>query len=336
MLVLLSVGLIFLVWIKSVLSLPKDTKTPTAVSYHGGRPATLSTTPTAPPATSFSSVSRHPYTSPRPTHVSSPSVVQHGGGVSRSAYNGVSTLHSSASATLRSYGSGMGPSQASPSRTMSSRGMGVSSGSTTVPTIGLMPLAYSRSGSENTSLDGASATQSASAARLYTTEGSHLFSDTYSSTLASGAIAYTGGTYTNAQATAQASSQSTMTRHKVAGMYEAWVQKYRDYYGTDPTSTAELQAFIDWWLGQGLFAPEPDTDDDSGGPSSLYNAWLDKFYDYYGRYPNNEAELEEFIRWWQGQGVFTPDTPVGNGVIVLVLIALIWAVRRWLKTKTTY
>ena len=331
---MLSVGLIFLVWIKSVLSLPKETKTPTAVSYHSGRPVSIpTTTPMVSSTSSFSSVSRHPYTSHRPVHVSSPSVVQHGGVASRSAYNGVSALHSSASATLRSYGSGMGTSQASPSRTMSSRGTGVSSASTTVPTIGLMPLAYSRS--ESSSLEGTGTTQNASAARLYTTEGSHLFSDTYSSTLASGTIAYSGGTYTNAQATAQASSQSTMTRHKVAGMYEAWVQKYREYNGTDPTSTAELQAFIDWWLGQGLFAPEPDTDDDSGGPSSLYNAWLDKFYDYYGRYPDNEAELEEFIRWWQGQGVFTPDTPVGNGAIVLLIIAFIWAVRRRLKTKTT-
>lgn len=114
-------------------------------------------------------------------------------------------------------------------------------------------------------------------------------------------------------------------------MYQAWADKYREYYGYDPASTADLQEFIDWWLGQGLFAPEPDDTSTAGGPSSIYTAWLDKFYDYYGRYPYTDEELEEFIRWWQGTGIYTE--PVGDGLWPLLLLALLNIILRYRKLK---
>ena len=113
------------------------------------------------------------------------------------------------------------------------------------------------------------------------------------------------------------------------------MQKYYDYYGYYPASTEDLQEFIDWWLGQGLYAPEPIPD--SSGPSSIYASWLDKFYDQYGRYPNDTEELEEFIRWCQGEGIYTDNgVPLGDGLWILMLLAALFTLTNVLfKRKTT-
>ena len=71
-----------------------------------------------------------------------------------------------------------------------------------------------------------------------------------------------------------------------------------------------------------------------GGPQSLYDQWLDKFVNYYGREPNDDDELEEFINWWLGQGVYTP-TPIGDGLWILLLLAMaIFFFKRHKKTNS--
>ena len=107
----------------------------------------------------------------------------------------------------------------------------------------------------------------------------------------------------------------------------AWLDKYRNFFGEDPADEEALEAFKQWYMGSGLYGGDDDDDDDTGsGISSIYQQWVLRFYNYYGRYPNDDAELDEFIRWWQGGGIYTPgDLPLGDGLLPLLLLAMLAA-----------
>ncbi len=54
----------------------------------------------------------------------------------------------------------------------------------------------------------------------------------------------------------------------------------------------------------------------------IYDQWLELFKNKIGREPNNLQELEAFIRWMSGDGVFDP-TPVGDIPWLILLFLLV-------------
>ena len=120
----------------------------------------------------------------------------------------------------------------------------------------------------------------------------------------------------------------TSRRYTPPTAANAWLDKYRNFFGEDPADEAALEAFKQWYMGSGLYGGDDDDDDPSGGSalSSIYQQWVLRFYNYYGRYPYDDDELDEFIRWWQGGGIYTPgEVPLGDGLWPLLLLALLAA-----------
>ena len=223
-----------------------------------------------------------------------------------SSFSSTRGLYTGSSATMQSYGGlsiGNGTSATS-SRSYGSRATGMySTSSLTYPTVSTPLIAY---GSRSTSATATGGTTTAASPRRY---GLGTSGDSWSRTPFAD-YAYQPQLFatTNSYAENTTSQSDYNSPMKVAGMYNAWREKYYEYYGYYPTDNNDLQAFIDFWLGEGLVAPTvEDGGSSTGGAGSIYSLWVDRFMDYYGRLPNDDKELQDFIDWWMGSGLFNPD-----------------------------
>lgn len=118
-----------------------------------------------------------------------------------------------------------------------------------------------------------------------------------------------------------------LTPTGLGGLYDQWLEEFYAEYGRYPNNDEELQAFIDYKTGnlEPDPTPEPLTPTGLGG---LYDQWLEEFYAENGRYPKDEEELQDYIDYKTGK-----QTPVGDGIWLLLIFAVAMLVRRMAKKK---
>lgn len=116
------------------------------------------------------------------------------------------------------------------------------------------------------------------------------------------------------------------TGNTIPGVQGQWIDAFYAEFGRYPSSDKELQDYINWKMGSGVFNPTPEDDEPGSGIPTIQGQWMDAFFAEFGRYPNNDKELQDYINWKLGVGVFNPSlAPVGDIpwlMIVLMLAAL--------------
>ena len=120
---------------------------------------------------------------------------------------------------------------------------------------------------------------------------------------------------------------------------DQWREQFYAEFGRYPSSDQELQDYINWKMGSGIFNPTPEEPDPSSDIPTIYQQWMDQFFAEFGRYPNSEKELQDYINWKLGIGVFNPSpTPVGDVpwlmMILLLTITMIFKIKT-IRKKTT-
>ena len=230
-------------------------------------------------------------------------------GFGRTSFGSTSGLYASSSATVQSIGGGTAGGTVSSYRGSRYSASPVSSigavGSVSLPTLAFNGSVNSFS-NRQTTVNGS--VMSAAPRRYNTTSFGHSGSRLSGFNNGLRLTQWQGQTADNVQLAQFGSNYST--RHCVVGdLDNAWRDAFYAENGYYPSDT-ELEAYKNYYFGQGIFSAPTITDSSISTMDDLYTSWYNQFVAEIGRPPYNDEELYRFINWKMGSTLFfNPDDP---------------------------